>query len=127
MIRPIAIAMLTLSLASCGVVSSIGNAIPVFGDGDGVRGQGADVDGLRFRSRISREGEDRRAFVATTRGADRNIPAALEAARIRALDYCLATVGGTDVDWSLSPDRATDSSALNEDGSVTVAGRCLTR
>jgi hypothetical protein len=76
---------------------------------------------------VSKDGDNRRSFVVSTRGADRNVPAALEAARVRALDYCLTTVGGTAVQWSLSPERTADASALNEDGTVTVSGTCLTR
>lgn len=116
---------LVLFTASCGVFSSLGNLVPRFGDGDGARGQLAELDGLRFRSRVASDSDNRRAFTVATRGADRNAGAALEASRLRAIDYCLRLVGGTDIGWSLSPDR--EEASLNEDGSITVSGTCLTR
>lgn len=127
MIRPIALVLALAALSGCGIVSSIGNLVPTIGDGDGVRGQGSEIEGLRFRSRVSKDRDNRRTFIVTTRGAGRNVPAALEAARLRAIDYCLSTVGGTDIDWDLSPDREVEANILNEDGSVTVSGVCLTR
>ena len=127
MIRPIAMVLLASLLSSCGVFSTIGGLVPTFGDGDGLRGQGSEIEGLRFRSRVSKADDNRRSFIVATRDAGRNVPAALEASRVRALDYCLTTVGGTDVEWTLSPDRQVDSGTLNEDGSVTVSGFCLTR
>lgn len=105
--------------------------IPIIGDGlsrvTNIRGTQTEVEGLRFRSRVGTTSEDKRGFVVTTRGAARSVPVALEAARLRAFDHCLTTVGRTDILWTLPPDRPIDATTLAADGTVSVAGTCVAR
>ena len=128
---------LSVSLAGCGRLdslasgdsagSSAGSASSVPFSGNGLRGRLSVVDGVRFRSRITALSEDRRGFTAETRGATRNLALALEAGRLEAVRYCLTTFGGSDIDWTLSPDRPATEVRLSDRGSVVLAGRCVTR
>ena len=94
---------------------------------DGLRGRSSEVEGVRFRSRLAVTTADRRGFVVATRGAGRDVRLALEAGRLRAVEHCLTGFGESDMVWSLSPNRPAEEVALNDDGSVTVAGICVAR
>ena len=111
------------ALAGCGNVPLVGDALSRLNP----RGSAAEVDGLRFRSRLAETTADDRGFVVTTRGAGRNVGAALEAARVEALEHCLTRFGGTEVVWSLSPDRGPGAVTLDERGALQVAGTCIAR
>ena len=119
------VAMLAVGLAGCGVASAIGNRLPT--GGDGLRGSLMEVEGLRFRSRIGYTTPDRRGFVVTTRDAGRNVAAALEAARLRAVEHCLTGFGESEIAWTLSPGRLAETVTLDGDGAVGVAGLCVAR
>lgn len=123
MIRLAAALSLVAALTSCGVVRGIGDRLPSAGN---LRGELAEVEGVRFRSRLATTTEDRRGFVATTRDAQRNVVAALEAARMRAVGHCLHRFGTSQIAWALPPDRDT-AAALAPDGSVQVQGTCTAK
>ncbi|WP_308917540.1 hypothetical protein [Jannaschia sp. LMIT008] len=122
---PLALTLL-LSLSACGF-SGIGSGDSRPFGGNGLRGQSVEVGGVRFRSRLASTGPDRRGFVVTTRGAARSVVGALEAGRVRAHGHCLSRFGGTDVAWSVSPDRPVEQVRLEEGGTVTLAGTCIAR
>lgn len=97
------------------------------GGGNGLRGQAAEVDGVRFRSRLNTDRADRRAFVVTVGSAARNPSAAREAGRTRAAEYCLRTFGGTEIAWVDGPDDAPEEIRLGDRGGLVLSGRCLAR
>ena len=111
------------TMAGCSRIPLIGGTL----QGLNPRGQAAEVEGVRFRSRLATTTEDDRGFVVRTRGAGRNLGAALEAARVTAFEHCLARFGGTEVIWTLSPDRGPEAAAPDADGAVSVAGTCVQR
>ena len=117
-----------VALASCGRLPFSGASGPFSGlGGGGLRGESVEVGGLRFRSRIVATTADQRGFVVTTRGAGRDVPSALEAGRLRAVRHCLTRFGESDIVWTLSPDRPLAEVALNDDGSLAIAGVCVAR
>lgn len=111
------------ALSGCGALPDVGGTLSRLNP----LGSPAEVEGLRFRSRLRETTADDRGFVVTTRGARRNVRAALEAARIEAFDHCLTRFGGTEVAWTLSPDRGPEAVTLDERGRLQVAGTCIAR
>ena len=125
MTRTVLILALALGLAACA-------RLPLLGDSglfraNGLRGSAAEVEGIRFRSRLATTTADGRGFVVATRGAGRNVPAAMEAARLRAVEHCLTGFGESAIAWILSPDRPVEEVALDADGSLGIAGTCVAR
>ncbi|WGH77653.1 hypothetical protein [Jannaschia ovalis] len=115
-----------LGLAGCGTLGSLssGDSGPFRG---GFRGASNEVDGVRFRTRVSATSEDARSFATATRSAGRSLSGALEAGRVRAVEYCITRFGGSDIDWALGPDRPVEEVALDESGALVLTGRCITR
>lgn len=128
---------LSLGVAGCGRLDSLasgdsggpsgGSGLSGPFSGNGMRGRLSEIDGVRFRSRISVTSDDRRGFATATRGATRNLSLALEAGRLEAVHYCLTTFGGSQIDWTVSPDRPLDQVRLTDGGAVALAGRCVAR
>ena len=87
----------------------------------------AEFDGQRFRSSISSQRADRRDFVVAVRRADRNVGAALEAGRYKAVTYCLKRFGASDIDWDVGPDQEVEQVILTEGGNLAMSGRCTAR
>ncbi len=117
-----------LSLSACGTARSIATGItsPFSGAG-GLRGSANEIDGTRFRTRVSTTRDDPRAFLTATRGAARNLPAAVEAGRVEAVRHCLGRFGGSDVAWARGPDRPVEQISLDPSGILLLSGRCITR
>ena len=117
------LAVLVLTVPACG-------RLP-FSDGGpfrgGLRGAPAEIEGVRFRSRVAGLEGDARAFSVATRGAGRAVPLALEAARVEGLRFCLRRFGGTEIAWAQGPDQPPERVALREDGALVLTGRCLAR
>jgi len=112
-----------IALTGCGGIGSGDSGL--FG-GRSLRGSAQEVEGIRFRSRVTSETEDRRSFSVATRGAGRALPQAVEAARIEAIRHCLTRYGGSNIDWTQGPDRPVEQIAL-PDGVLVLSGRCLAR
>ncbi|PWJ12480.1 hypothetical protein [Jannaschia seohaensis] len=112
-----------MALTGCGGIGSGDSGL--FG-GRSLRGSAEEVQGIRFRSRVTSPGEDARRFMVATRGADRAPPQAVEAARIEAVRYCLTRYGGSNIEWTEGPDRPVEEIPL-EDGVLVLSGRCLAR
>ena len=113
-----------LSLSGCGILDG---ASSPFSGGGGLRGAQTEVNGVRFRTRVSAVTEDDRGFVTTTRGAGRSPSAAAEAGRVQAVEYCLRRFGGSDIVWTAGPDRAPTATSLDQSGALLLAGTCVTR
>ena len=122
--KAVLLLLLCLSVAGCGAVRSVGDRLPSLRN---VRGEAAEIDGLRFRSRLALTTPDRRGFAVTTRNAVRSVAAAKEAGRLRAVGHCLNEFGESEILWSRSPDRPVAEIALNGDGSLTLTGVCIAR
>ncbi|SFJ28497.1 hypothetical protein [Jannaschia pohangensis] len=125
---------LGLGVSGCGAFDSLSSGASGFSGGSGpfsggggIRGSASEVDGIRFRTRLSKDSEDRRSFTTATRGASRNVTAALEAGRVEAVEYCLRNFGGSEIEWSIGPDRPIEEVTPDESGALILAGRCVTR
>ena len=115
----VALALLT----GCGAIASGDSGLF---SGRGLRGSQQEVEGIRFRSRVTSSPEDRRRFTVATRGAGRALAQAVEAGRIEAIRYCLTRYGGSNIEWAQGPDRPAEQIALT-DGVLVLSGRCLAR
>lgn len=117
-----------IALSGCGAFGSLssGASGPFSGLG-GVRGSQSQIDGVRFRTRVSPVTADDRGFTAVTRGAARNLAAAAEAGRVEAVEYCIRRFGGSEIVWTAGPDRPAEQTPLDERGSLVLAGTCITR
>ena len=115
-----------LLLGGCGF-SGIGSGDSGLFPRGGLRGSVEEVDGLRFRSRVTSLGEDDRGFAVRTRGAGRALSAAAEAGRTEAVRYCLTRFGGSEIAWLAGPDREITQMAIEDDGALLLTGRCIAR
>ncbi|KIT15809.1 hypothetical protein [Jannaschia aquimarina] len=124
--RFVLICALIAPLAGCGAIGSLssGASSPF---GQGIRGSATEVDGIRFRSRVRAEERGSRNFTVATAGAQRNVPAALEAGRQRAVEYCLTRFGESDIAWTISPDRPVAEVSIADGGALQLAGACISR
>ena len=115
-----------LGLSGCATLGSLANGVSAPFRGGGLRGSQSEIDGLRFRTRLSDTG-DGRAFTTVTRGAVRGPAAAAEAGRVQAVEYCLRRFGGSEILWSAGPEAAADGSRLDGSGALVLAGVCVSR
>lgn len=115
-----------LSLSSCGTIRGVATGLTSPFSGGGLRGTRSDIDGLRFRTRVSATTGDGRGFVTSTGGAGRGVAAALEAGRVQAVAHCLRRFGGSEIVWTVGPDRPAEQVALT-DGALVMSGACVTR
>ncbi|MEM9795121.1 MAG: hypothetical protein AAF919_01440 [Pseudomonadota bacterium] len=113
-----------LAVAGCGRLPFLGDSSPFQ---SGLRGTQSEVQGIRFRTRVASSRATPRMFTTTTRGASRNVGAALEAGRVRAVEYCLRRFGGSEIAWQVGPDRAPEEVALEGRGLLVLSGTCTTR
>ena len=109
------------SLASCGVARNVGGRLGL-GSGSASKAS-VEAEGIRFKARASASKEDRRMIDVTVTPFAVNPEASLEAARYQATRYCLLTYGGSDTDWTISPDTPPDQLQVIDD-TVTLRGRC---
>jgi hypothetical protein len=118
-----------LALSGCGAIGGLvgGVSSPITDLSGQVRGNAAEVDGIRFRTRLTMDGDDRRLFRTATRGAARAPSAAAEAGRVEAIGYCLRTFCGGEIDWVVGPDAIEGRAALAENGALVLRGRCIAR
>jgi len=83
-------------------------------------------DGLYFKAKTKRDGDNYANFITTISPASAGIEPALEAGRYEGTKYCLANNFGTSiVHWTVGPD--TDPAKLViVDNEITLRGRCDT-
>jgi hypothetical protein len=111
-----------LTVSGCSRIPFVGGAFS-----GGLRGSPQEVDGLRFRSRVAAVEGDARRFVVSTSRAGRAPARAQEAGRVEAIRYCLTRFGGSEIGWTVSPDRPPEQLTLSEGGTLELSGRCLSR
>ncbi|MEM7488732.1 MAG: hypothetical protein AAF390_06360 [Pseudomonadota bacterium] len=122
-----------LVLSGCGVARGVGTGLsdlasPLTSLAPNIRGGTTEVSGVRFRTRLSADGGDRRSFSTLTRRAAVAPVAAAEAGRVEAVGYCLRTFGGSQILWSVGPETVTaEEASLTEDGGLVLRGRCVAR
>ncbi len=117
-----------MALSGCGALGGLAAGVSSpFSGGGGVRGARTEIEGIRFRTRVSASRENRRAFTAVTRGAARGPAAAAEAGRAQAIEYCIRTFGGSEIVWSAGPDRAAEALSPDAGGALVLAGTCVSR
>jgi hypothetical protein len=114
-----------LVLSGCGGLGGV--ATPLSGIGGAVRGNSGEVDGMRFRTRITSDRDDRRTFRTMTQAAARAPEGAAEAGRLEAIAYCLRTFGGSQIEWAVEPDAVAATPVLGESGALSLQGRCVAR
>lgn len=108
----VSILMLGLLLASCSKVQNL------------TGGQGKTTfDGVQFRARIQKSGDDRQSFVITVPKVSRSLDGAREAGRYEATRYCIKNYGTSDVVWVNSPD-ADEGQIVVSDDTMTFRGSC---
>ena len=124
MTRIVIFGMLILSLTAC---SRLQGGLGRLGVGKGAANRAqVEIEGTRFRARASAEREDRRAFSVTVSPVAVDPDGAREAGRYQATRYCLLTFGGSDKEWIISPDLATEELPVDGD-TLTLQGRCTQR
>lgn len=119
--------LIAIALTGCGNFASLSSGDSGLLPRGGFRGAPTEIDGVRFRTRISATSEDRRSFATSTRSAGRSLEGALESGRVRAVQYCLNRFGGSNIEWAVGPDRPVAEVALDESGALVLSGRCITR
>ncbi|WP_298429481.1 hypothetical protein [uncultured Jannaschia sp.] len=124
-LRTLTLIAALVGLAGCGTFDSLASgASGPFSGGGGLRGSATEVGGVRFRTRVSGDG---RAFTTATRGADRSVAGALEAGRVKGVEYCIKRYGGSDITWTIGPDRPVEEVVLGDGGALILQGTCVTR
>lgn len=116
-----------LALGGCGRLGGIGSGASGLFGGQGIRGKSQEVNGIRFRSRVTAISEDDRQIAITTNGAGRDLATAAEAGRLAAVEYCLGRFGGSEIVWTAGPDREIEAIALDESGALVLQGTCVAR
>jgi hypothetical protein len=121
-----------VALSGCGRLASLssgasGPSGPFSGPGTGFRGAVQEIDGVRYRTRLSVDDGDRRLFSTATLGAQGAPLAATEAGRLEAVGYCLRTFGGSHIEWTIAPATQPEEVAISEDGALVLRGRCIAR
>ena len=112
---------LILTLSSCGVARNAAGALGV-GKAAAKRTD-VEIDGTRFRAKISTEREDKRSFLVTGTPFAVNPEGAVEAAQYEATRYCLLTYGGSDIEWTIGPKTPVEELPVENDV-VQLDGRC---
>ncbi|MEM7643549.1 MAG: hypothetical protein AAF366_13615 [Pseudomonadota bacterium] len=130
--KPLFALAVGLSLTGCGIVQPItsglaGVSSPFSGPGAGTRRGVAEVQGIRFRTRVTATSDDRRSFLTSTPGAAQAPVAASEAGRTQAITYCLRLFGGSQIQWSVGPDVEPEQIVLDQSGTLVMSGRCVVR
>ena len=118
---------LAIGLSGCATLGSLASGVSAPFRGGGLRGSQTEIDGLRFRTRLSDAGPEGRAFTTVTRGAARGPAAAAEAGRVQAVEYCLRRFGGSEIVWSAGPEAAAAGARLDASGALVLAGVCVSR
>ncbi len=116
-------------IASCGRLDGLTSGVSGLFDRNGaggLRGAPTEFGGVRFRTRMAIESEDRRAFLTATTGRGPATDAA-EAGRVRAVEYCLRRFGGSDIVWSVGPESVPVSPLRDDRGALILRGVCVTR
>ena len=116
-------------LGSCGRIEGItSGASGLFSrnGAGGLRGAPTEFEGVRYRTRVTIESEDRRAFATATTGRG-VVGGAAEAGRVRAVEYCLRRFGGSDIAWVVGPDSAVANPVRGDRGALILRGVCITR
>ena len=85
-----------------------------------------EIEGTRFRARANADSADRRAVTITVTPVAVNPDGAREAGRYEATKYCLLTYGGSDTEWTVSPDQPIEELPVADD-TLTLQGRCIQR
>lgn len=113
-----------LTLASCGVARNVAGSV---GGGGSARGPNSvEINGIKFRSKLDIDGEEKRDLTITVRPVVADPEAAQEAGRYRATFYCLKKFGSSDTDWTVGPDIPPDQMTIVDD-STTLRGSCSAR
>ena len=127
---PLVVALIGLTLlASCGRIEGITSGVSGLFGGNGaggLRGAPTEFEGVRYRTRVTIDSEDRRAFATATTGRGVSGGAA-EAGRVRAVEYCLRRFGGSDIAWAVGPDSAVTNPVRDDRGALILRGTCITR
>lgn len=113
MIRLLLILALTLSVASCGLLSR-----------DKSRGAESERE-LPFKAKLS-AGDDRRNIAVAVEHRGAGVAEVRESVRFEATKYCLLNYGGSDAAWQISP--VSNDWAFTQDGSKLIFNaRCTAR
>ena len=80
-------------------------------------------DGVSFRAKTSKVGEDRTQFSAVVFKALQSIDSAREAGRYEGTKYCIKNYGSSRIDWTLGPDDPEEALQIR-DGDLLLQGRC---
>lgn len=121
--RIVIMLLVIVSVAGCGRLGldRIGSGASTAG----AKRNTVDINGVRYRSKVSVDSEDKRDFTINVSPAG-NVVNAQEAGRYQATVYCLRTFGGSDKDWVLSPDVEPQEARISDNGLV-LQGRCTQR
>jgi hypothetical protein len=112
--RVLTMGMIVAALALAGCGTSLRNALKPSANR-------ALFEGNYYPARLSRDRDDRAAFVVTVSRAAQGIDGAAEAGRYEATKYCIDQYGDSDALWSVGPDS--EGLALQDD-QLVLAGRC---
>ncbi|MEL6585091.1 MAG: hypothetical protein AAFY65_10350 [Pseudomonadota bacterium] len=115
------------ALGGCGSFGSLASGDSGFFGRQGLRGSASEVEGIRFRTRTNSTSDDDRSFTSSTRGAERSLPAAIQAGQAESVRYCLERFGGSEIIWELGPDRELEDINLDDSGALVLTGRCIAR
>ena len=88
----------------------------------GAKRNNATIDGVRYRSQVSVDSEDKRDFTIRVTPVG-NVMNAQEAGRYQSTVYCLRTFGGSDTEWIAGPDVEPQDAQIS-DNSLLLIGRC---
>ncbi len=121
----IRIALMLLVIASVAGCGRLGLDRIGTGSAAGVKRNNATIEGVRYRSQVSVDSEDKRDFTITVTPVG-NVRNAQEAGRYQSTVYCLRTFGGSDTEWIAGPDVEPQDAQIS-DNSLLLKGRCTQR
>ena len=80
-------------------------------------------DGQYFRAKLESDKTNRKAFQVTVNDARKTLVGAREAARVKAVEYCIRQYGRSDITWAQAPD-VEDANLTLVNGALVVSGEC---
>jgi hypothetical protein len=81
-------------------------------------------DGVRFRSSLTVDKEDRQRLVVQVPKASRSLDGAREAGRHRGVEYCIGLYGNSKITWVNAGPDADAADLRFEQDSLVFEGRC---
>ena len=80
-------------------------------------------DGQKYKTKASREADDRAVFLVAITPVSASLDGAREAGRYEGTVYCIENYGTSRIDWTVGPDTDPAKLTINDD-TLVLKGEC---